>query len=258
MFTEKNGKKKSQDAHDPTGDLKGCFYVDDSKEVHMNRQRHSMLLMAVFGAALLAGVGYAGDQWVLKTRTDKESYVTGVNIVRTLKQRGGVLNLDLVIKGMKDGLTGDRLLLSEKELQKVKEALEAEMMMQKQRQAVWGGGPKAGVDGGMSKTVNAGQDKGPGPEQKPAPAEQRKEEVLPNAALATNLSPDKIHTMNTADSGAPSSYPQALQMQDGIDTSVDMGGRLLPDGSIISKRNQARLNLKALRAEMGARPAYGD
>jgi hypothetical protein len=59
---------------------------------------------------------YAEEQTALKTRADKESYGTGVEFVRTLQQRAGAVNLDLVIQGMKDALTGEKLLLSESEI----------------------------------------------------------------------------------------------------------------------------------------------
>jgi hypothetical protein len=74
----------------------------------------SMLL----GVLLVAAPLCAEEQVTLKTGIDKDSYRTGVDIVRSLKQRGGQIDLDLVIRGMKDGLTGENMLLSDDELRK--------------------------------------------------------------------------------------------------------------------------------------------
>lgn len=78
--------------------------------VHMG----SMLL----GALLLAAPVCAEEQLTLKTPIEKDSYRTGVDIVRSLKQRGGQIDLDLVIRGMKDGLTGENMLMSDDDIRK--------------------------------------------------------------------------------------------------------------------------------------------
>ena len=70
----------------------------------------------VMGAMLLAAPLCAEEQQVLKTRTDKDSYMTGVDIVQSLKKRGGQIDLDIVIRGMKDGLTGENMLMSEDDI----------------------------------------------------------------------------------------------------------------------------------------------
>ena len=72
----------------------------------------------VMGAMLLAAPLCAEEQPVLKTRTDKDSYTTGIDIVQSLKKRGGQIDLDIVIRGMKDGLTGENMLMSEDEIRK--------------------------------------------------------------------------------------------------------------------------------------------
>ncbi len=70
------------------------------------------LLMVVFFAAQAT----AEEGTVLKEQMDKESYATGVTLLRNLKQQGGSFNLDLVIKGMMDAMTGEKLLLTEEDL----------------------------------------------------------------------------------------------------------------------------------------------
>src|SRR5574341_2117574 len=83
--------------------------------------------MAALATALLTAQAQAGDKTVLKTQTDRESYSNGVNIARTLKQQSGVVNLDVLIHGMKDELTGDKLLMTEDDLHKTLAALQADM-----------------------------------------------------------------------------------------------------------------------------------
>jgi hypothetical protein len=82
--------------------------------------------IAVMGVGFLAALVYADDQLVLKTQKDKENYTTGVNIVRKLKQQGGEVNLDIMIQGMKDEITSEKLLMTEDDIQKTMYALQNE------------------------------------------------------------------------------------------------------------------------------------
>lgn len=52
----------------------------------------------------------------LQTPRDKVNYSLGVNIVSNLRQQGVEIDLDLVTRGMKDALTGAKLLLSDEEI----------------------------------------------------------------------------------------------------------------------------------------------
>jgi FKBP-type peptidyl-prolyl cis-trans isomerase len=56
---------------------------------------------------------------VLKTDKDKLSYGIGVSVGRNFKKQETDVDLNLMIKGLKEGLAGEKLLLSEKELRKV-------------------------------------------------------------------------------------------------------------------------------------------
>jgi hypothetical protein len=84
--------------------------------------------MYIWMTILVVGLSWdlvsQGEEQTIATETEKASYVTGVKIVRTLKQQGGEFNMDLVIKGMMDGLTGEKLLLTEQELQETMFALQ--------------------------------------------------------------------------------------------------------------------------------------
>lgn len=65
----------------------------------------------IFG--LLSYFVSAGEQNILVSETDKASYSAGLSFVRQLKQQGGAFNLDLVIQGIRDGLTGETLMTEE-------------------------------------------------------------------------------------------------------------------------------------------------
>jgi len=62
---------------------------------------------------LLAAQAPAQDTPVLKTPSDRTSYAIGVDVARNFRRQGLEVDLDLVIKGFKDGFTGEKLLLPE-------------------------------------------------------------------------------------------------------------------------------------------------
>lgn len=65
--------------------------------------------LAILMFALPAAQSGAEEALAVRTPIDRENYNTGVTLVRNLKQQGGVINLDLVIQGMKDELKGSTL-----------------------------------------------------------------------------------------------------------------------------------------------------
>lgn len=76
------------------------------------------LLTAIMGIMLLATQVTAEEPRALKTQQDKVNYGIGVNVVRNFQQQGMEIDLDLVIQGMKDALSGGKLLMSEGDLRK--------------------------------------------------------------------------------------------------------------------------------------------
>jgi FKBP-type peptidyl-prolyl cis-trans isomerase len=73
--------------------------------------------MAVLAVGLLTAQAIAEETLVLKTQKDRESYAFGVEVVRNFKRQGIDFDLDVVIRGMKDALAGDKLLLTDNDLQ---------------------------------------------------------------------------------------------------------------------------------------------
>ena len=70
----------------------------------------------------------------LKTEKDKVNYGIGVSIGKSFKQQGMEVDVGMMMKGLKDELTGKKLLLSDDELRKTMTAYQQELR-QKQMQA---------------------------------------------------------------------------------------------------------------------------
>jgi FKBP-type peptidyl-prolyl cis-trans isomerase len=89
-------------------------------------------LMMVMGIGLLPAQVHAEEQQVFRSPMDQVNYGIGVEVVRNFKNQGIEVDLDMVIKGMKDGLSG-KILVSEKELRKTITAFQTEL---RQKQAM--------------------------------------------------------------------------------------------------------------------------
>ena len=61
--------------------------------------------MAVLGVALLAAQVRAEETQVLKTEKDRLSYSLGADMGRNLQRQGVDVDVELVIRGLKDGLS---------------------------------------------------------------------------------------------------------------------------------------------------------
>ncbi len=55
---------------------------------------------------------------VLKTQKDQVNYAIGVNLIGNIKKQGVDIDLKLVMKGMQDAFSGEKLLISDDELQR--------------------------------------------------------------------------------------------------------------------------------------------
>jgi FKBP-type peptidyl-prolyl cis-trans isomerase FklB len=81
----------------------------------------------VIGLLALAGQVYGADEGALKSEKDKLSYIFGANFGKTLKQQEIELNTDMFVKGLKDGSSGDKLLLTDQEMKDTMTAFQKEM-----------------------------------------------------------------------------------------------------------------------------------
>lgn len=89
---------------------------------------------AIMGVLILSAWTSAQEPQILKTENDKLNYGLGVGVMRNFERQGVVVDLDLVIAGMRDTFSGKKLLMTEEELQTIMSAFQKDLM-QKQMDA---------------------------------------------------------------------------------------------------------------------------
>ena len=101
------------------------------------------LALTLTGAVLAAE-----EENPLKTDKDKVSYSIGMDIGRTFKQRAFDLNTDMVARGIKDALTGGKVLLNDDQAREVLENFAKDMAAKQEglRNAQAEKNKKAGAD----------------------------------------------------------------------------------------------------------------
>jgi FKBP-type peptidyl-prolyl cis-trans isomerase FklB len=82
---------------------------------------------AVLGVLFLASLVSAAENKVLKDQKDKVSYSIGVNIGSNLKTMPVEVNLDLVIKGIRDMVSGTKPLMTEQEIRETMMSFQKEV-----------------------------------------------------------------------------------------------------------------------------------
>jgi FKBP-type peptidyl-prolyl cis-trans isomerase FklB len=83
--------------------------------------------VAIISALLLGSWGYAQDAQVLKDQKAKQSYVIGVDIGKAFQRQGLQIDPETLSKGIKDGISGGKLLMTDQEVQETMTALQKEM-----------------------------------------------------------------------------------------------------------------------------------
>jgi hypothetical protein len=177
---------------------------------------------------VLAAQAFGGEQQALKTQKEKESYSTGIEFVRNLKQQGGAIDLDLVIQGIKDGLTGETLLMTEADIRTT--------------MAVRRGG-KAGQREGMKADSNTGI--------MPAPMSAGREDA-PTAPNKQDTALPRTDQADQNDQLAASGHdnnPEGLQGQFAANRPIVQMPSQAPNGIVLSKRNQAKIGVAGMKAE---------
>jgi UDP-GlcNAc:undecaprenyl-phosphate/decaprenyl-phosphate GlcNAc-1-phosphate transferase len=77
----------------------------------------------------LTGCVLAQEAPVLKTQQDKINYGIGVGVARNFKSQALEVDLDLVVRGMRDTLSGATLLMTEEDLVKTMTAFQQELQL---------------------------------------------------------------------------------------------------------------------------------
>ena len=80
-----------------------------------------------FGVLFLAAQVGAEEAPALKTQKDKVNYGIGVSMGKSIQRQGIEVDVDMVVKGMKDTLAGGKLLMSEEELRKTLSEFQKEL-----------------------------------------------------------------------------------------------------------------------------------
>jgi len=83
--------------------------------------------MALLAILVIAGNVVAEEPVSLKNEKDKISYIIGLDIGNNLKRQGAVIDPDMLLRGMKDALSGNKPLLSENEIREVTNTFRQEM-----------------------------------------------------------------------------------------------------------------------------------
>jgi len=85
--------------------------------------------MMLLGIWCLAAQAIAGEPPALETQKEKVSYAAGVDMARSLQRQGVEVDRELFLKGVKDGLSGGTLLLSDDDINKMLKAFKTEQKM---------------------------------------------------------------------------------------------------------------------------------
>ena len=87
--------------------------------------------IAVLGFGFVAIQAIAMEPQSLTTKKEKTSYTIGVDTGRNLRELEAEVDLDLLMQGIKHGLSGEKLLITEKELFATRNGIQLEMRRKK-------------------------------------------------------------------------------------------------------------------------------
>ena len=85
------------------------------------------ITVVITAIIFLASWCYAQDPKPLKDQKEKQSYVIGVDIGKALQRQGMQIDPEILSKGIKDGVSGGKLLMTDQEIQETMMALQKEM-----------------------------------------------------------------------------------------------------------------------------------
>jgi FKBP-type peptidyl-prolyl cis-trans isomerase len=86
-----------------------------------------LLSLVLIGVLLLAGQVFGAEETILKSQKDKVSYAIGANFGKSMNQQSVDIDLDIMMKGLKDGLAGGKLLLTDQETREVMTAFQKDL-----------------------------------------------------------------------------------------------------------------------------------
>jgi len=87
-----------------------------------------LVLSVMLGVLLLAGRANAEEKALLQTQKEKQSYSIGSDIGKRLKSQSIEVDTNAFTQGMKDALSGGKMLMTEEEIKESLSALQKELM----------------------------------------------------------------------------------------------------------------------------------
>jgi FKBP-type peptidyl-prolyl cis-trans isomerase FklB len=87
----------------------------------------------VLGVLFLASQSLAAEEPALKTQKEKLSYAIGMNIGSNMKQQGVEIDLEIMMKALKDTLAGNKPKLSEQEIKDTLAAFQKEQKIKEEK-----------------------------------------------------------------------------------------------------------------------------
>ena len=85
------------------------------------------ILVFAVALALLATAGYAEDQAVLKTESDRLSYSIGMNLGSGFKAQSIEINSEVLLRGIKDAMSGAKPLMTDEEIRAALTAFQSKL-----------------------------------------------------------------------------------------------------------------------------------
>jgi len=85
------------------------------------------IFVAVAALFLLTGQAFGADETIFKSQKDKVSYTIGVFSGKNLKQQSVDVDPDIMLRGIKDALSGEKILMTDQEMQEVMVAFQKEL-----------------------------------------------------------------------------------------------------------------------------------
>lgn len=92
-------------------------------------------LIAALGILYLASQVSAEENLVLKSQKDRVSYIIGMEIGKNFKKQSIDIDPDILVKGIKDAISGGKPLLTEQEIQENMVTFQKEMMAKQEELA---------------------------------------------------------------------------------------------------------------------------
>ncbi len=88
---------------------------------------HRKALETLVVLSLLVSPAVADDALQLKSQADRMNYALGVNVIKSAKQQGVEIDLDMMIRGMRDARSGGTLLMSDEEFRRTMHGIQDEV-----------------------------------------------------------------------------------------------------------------------------------